>query len=185
MYKKLLVLIFMVASFQLGGCASNASFEKMIATQPAAQTPTNKSLLNNIVVTTVAGGRETNPLLASQVNNESFRQALESSLKRADLYSNEAKYKLAVNLIELKQPLLGFDLTVTCNTHYRLENPSSDKPLFDKNIITSYTATVSDAFIAIERLKIANEGAVKANITEFIKELYLLPVTVTPKIAKK
>jgi hypothetical protein len=39
---------------------------------------------------------------------------------------------------------------------------------------TTYTAKFSDAFIALERLKLANEGAGRENITELIDRLYKL-----------
>jgi hypothetical protein len=39
---------------------------------------------------------------------------------------------------------------------------------------TTYTAQFSDAFLALERLKLANEGAGRENITEIIDRLYQL-----------
>ena len=38
----------------------------------------------------------------------------------------------------------------------------------------TYTAEFSDAFLAMERLKLANEGASRENITELIERLYQL-----------
>jgi hypothetical protein len=175
MLKKLLLIIFVIVSIQLSGCATNAAPERMTASPPVNQKLQNKSLANNITLRTVSGGHETNPLLTSQVDDEGFKQAIIASLKNSRLYGGDAKYALDVNLLKLKQPFLGFDLTVTCQAHYLLQDETSNQIIFDKDLTTSYTATVSDAFVAIERLKMANEGAVRANIAEFIKQLYEQP----------
>lgn len=46
--------------------------------------------------------------------------------------------------------------------------------LFDGNIDSSYTAKVSKTFYGVQRLKRANEGAIRENIAKLIYDLYAL-----------
>ncbi|MFI4891262.1 MAG: hypothetical protein ACHQIL_12090 [Steroidobacterales bacterium] len=41
----------------------------------------------------------------------------------------------------------------------------------DESITTDFSATTSDAFAAVKRLRLANEGAARANITEGLRRL--------------
>ena len=165
-----------LSAMQLTGCASNASSELMTYSYKGSQKPANVELVKNINVSQVVGGHETNPLWASKINNENFKVALEQSLKNANLYNevNKGNFQLNANLVKLEQPLLGFNLTVTCQVHYKLQNVKSNSIIYDKDITTSYTAKLSDSFVAIERLKMANEGAARANIQKLIDDLYRL-----------
>ena len=43
--------------------------------------------------------------------------------------------------------------------------------MFDQTITEPYTANFSDAFLAVERLRLANEGAMRVNIGTFLKAL--------------
>jgi hypothetical protein len=169
-----LTAIALTSSAILTGCASNADIQQMVsANQPAVKIK-NQHLVKNIAVDNVTGGNETNPLWTSQINNANFKEALIKSLKNANLYHeiNGEKYKLNANLVKLSQPLLGLNLTVSCQVHYSIMNVKLNKQVFDKDITTSYTAKISDSLYAPARLKIANEGAARENIQEFIKAVY-------------
>ena len=48
--------------------------------------------------------------------------------------------------------------------------------MFEQAITTPYTAKAGDAFPGVERLRLANEGAVRQNITRLIDELARLRV---------
>jgi len=80
-------------------------------------------------------------------------------------------------LISLDQPFIGLDLKVTATVEYSLEERSTGKKVFTKTISTPFTATFSDAALAFERLKIANEGAVRENIEKIIDELLSLKIS--------
>lgn len=177
MIKKYLSLILVLCGFTLGGCASNANFTQMIAHPASNQKPINKTLEHGIGVEQVSGGHETNPLWTSQINNAGFQTALVQSLKEANLYQelDDAKYILNVNLVKLHQPLVGFNFTVTCEVNYLLQDAQSKATLYSKNVVSSYTAKISDHPMAVTRLKVANEGAARENIRQFINDLYQLP----------
>src|SRR5205085_9204225 len=108
------------AAVYLAACAAPAD--------PTAMVPSNASVrhtFNRSVGVSVAGGRETNPMWTSQVSSQDFRQALEASLQRYGVFSRVirnagADYQLSVTLLRLKQPLVGFDMTVTAEVMWRL-----------------------------------------------------------------
>jgi len=137
-------------------------------------TQTNPALKNNVAVAEVTGGKETNPMWTSQVSSDAFRRALEQSLEVAGMFSkivSGSKHQLTADLTRLDQPMLGFDMTVGSTVRYSLIETQSRKEVYSRVIQISYTAKMSDAFIGSQRLKLANEGAVKANIQAFINDL--------------
>lgn len=81
-------------------------------------------------------------------------------------------FVLNVNLIKLKQPLLGLKYKVIAEINYKLQDVKLKKLVFNKTITSSYTATLSDSPIGIKRMRLANEGAARANIEQLIKDLY-------------
>src|ERR1700733_10239556 len=108
MLKKMTGVLIIVTAFELSGCASNASVNQMVYESKANEKPQKLALVNNISVSEVTGGRETNPLWTSQINDENFKKALEESLQKANLYHvvNGEKYQLKANLLKLEQPFL-------------------------------------------------------------------------------
>jgi len=170
--KKLLVLLLVGI---LAGCATPAAVEQMAVYLPVTQT--NPALKNAVGVAEVTGGRETSPVWTSQVSSDAFRRALEQSLENAGMFSKivaGSKYQLTADLTRLDQPVMGFDMTVTATVRYSLVETSSRKELYSRVIQIGHTATMSDAFVGAQRLKLANEGAVKANIQAFIGDLIAL-----------
>ena len=176
------IIITTVLISVLTGCASPARVDKMVATNEniVGNQPLSVSLLNNIYVTSVLGGEKTNPLWTSEIGNTEFKIALEESLKQAGMYSvlnDSGKYELVATLKKVDQPLFGVSMTVSMQVRYRLIDKSSRQPLFDEVISDSYTARFSDSFLAVERLRLANEGSARVNITKFIDNLYSLKIT--------
>ena len=159
----------------LAGCATPAAVEKMAAAVPATQT--SLALKNSVGVADVTGGKETNPMWTSQVSSEGFRQALEQSLENAGMFNKVvagSKYQLSADLTRLDQPLIGFNFTVTSTVRYALIETRSRKPVYERVIQADYTASMVDAFLSTQRMKLANEGAVKANIRAFLSDLVAL-----------
>jgi len=76
----------------------------------------------------------------------------------------------------LDQPFFGASLTVTATVKYTLIDRASGKAVYERVLATPYTAAFSDAFMAMERLKLANEGAMRANISRLIEDLIALKV---------
>ena len=107
----------------------------------------------------------------SQVSKETFGAALRESLAVAELASataSEGQYKIDADLVTLKQPLFGLTFDVVTTVNYRVYKEGFEKLM---PITATGTATTSDAFVAITRLKIANEKSMQQNITEFIRQV--------------
>lgn len=174
--REFLLLLALLAVLGITGCASAAQVQGMTVGLDAGITiPEASTLKNAIYLDAVTGGKETNPLWNSQVGNMEFESALRESLKAHRLLAQDDKggtgYTLTAELIDLDQPFLAFDLTVKSTVFYRLKKAGAD--FFEKTIVADYTATVSDAFSGTVRLRLANEGSIRENIKNFIRELLL------------
>lgn len=167
------ILFAMAMLVELSGCATSADPTAMTVAAPqATEKPFPQRLQHAMCVRTVAGGTETNPLWVSKVDNKGFQAALSSSMDSAGLTapSSSCSYPIDVNLLGLSQPSAGFDMTVTSHVNYKVYD-ASGQPYLLETIDTPYTATVSDAFVGVERLKIANEGAIRMSIQKFFNKL--------------
>jgi hypothetical protein len=79
-------------------------------------------------------------------------------------------YSLQVSLVSVDQPLIGFSLTVRISARWVLSD-ATGRVVFDDFIRSEHTATVKDAFAAVARLRLANEGAARENIRLGIERL--------------
>ena len=164
-------------TFILAGCATPARMEQMVATAQPEQRVLKTPLRDNVAVTEVTGGKETNPMWMSNVSSSEFERALETSLRDVGLLSNgkqAGKFILLANMEKLEQPFIGISMTVTASVHYTVINRATRKEVLSRTIAIPYTASFGDAFLGTERLKLANEGAVRNNIAALINELFSL-----------
>lgn len=97
-------------------------------------------------------------------------------MKSVGLYAPGAlgDYKLVVHLEKLDQPAFGLDMTVTATVNYTLEQRKTGRIILARTITTPHTATFSDAAIGTERIRLANEGTIRKNISAIITELLAL-----------
>jgi len=173
----------LAAAAALVGCATPARVDQMqtsssLATRTAVA---NSKMRESIAIRDVTGGQETNPMWISNVSSSDFERALEASLKDAGLWQpnrQAGKYLLVAHLEKLDQPLAGFNMTVTANVRYTLIERGSNKTVFERSLATPYTAQWNDSFLGAERLKLANEGAVRSNIQQLIDTLVNLKLDV-------
>lgn len=160
----------------LAGCATPARIEQMQVEPSAASRGAlaNSPMRDNIAIKDVTGGKETNPLWVSNVGSAEFERALEGSLRASSLLSanrQAGKYVLTAHLLKLDQPMFGASMTVTASVQYLLAERATGKEVFSRTITLPYTAAFSDAFMGAERLKLANEGAIRTNIAALIEAL--------------
>ncbi|WAC48583.1 hypothetical protein OVA03_01205 [Asticcacaulis sp. SL142] len=169
--KKFIVLA--LAGLALTGCASASKPGAMaVAVTPSTLIEQESVLKNAIAQATVIGGKDTNPLWVSNVSNADFAEALRQSLSANTMLATDtARFNLSAQLVELKQPFMGIDMTVTAKVQYTLTDAASGKTVWSKEIVTPYTAKMSDALMGVKRLQLANEGAIKTNIEQLIAEL--------------
>lgn len=167
------VTVLLIALFHLGGCATGAKSQAMVV-QPQAGVSSSDKLLGTMRVVSVTGGKETNPMWASKVNNQEFREALEKSLNIAGYlapHDKEPIYQIYANLKTLDQPIIGFTFDVVSTVDYRVVSPEGEKII---PVTATGTAGVSDAWAGIARLRIANERSISENIKEFLQRLRAL-----------
>lgn len=162
----------------LFGCASGARMENMAYTDTySSKKEFDPSLHNAIDVEQSVGGEETNPAWTSEIGNIQFTNAVKLSLSAHGLLSSSGgRYKLAIHMINVDQPIFGLDMTVTTHVRYTLYDSQTKTKVFDETIIAPYTATFSDAFLGMERLRLANEGSGKENIKGLIEKLSELKI---------
>lgn len=152
----------------IAACASGAKPVAMVpSTTPVAAI--NK-FAGAITVATVTGGEETSPLWTSEISNADFQVALMAALKQAGFSGASEDYALNVELLEISQPLIGISMTVTSTVRYSLTDRDGITA-FSETVQSPHTAQFSESFLAVERLRLANEGSARANLGQFIKLL--------------
>jgi hypothetical protein len=157
-------------SFLLTGCASPAQASAMVPNNLTATKHHQGSVSVN-----VTGGNKTNPMWKSDISNENFATALVAALNQSELFSpvgvTNTDYRLEVQLIKVITPNVGFTITATVVSEWQLTRAHDSAVISDEYITTPFSATVGDAFVGIKRLRVAVEGAGRANIAEGIRRL--------------
>ena len=159
------------------GCANPARPSAMIG----REIPQVSNVHDPVIVVTL-GGEKSGPSTAmtssliSLISNEDFSSALIQSLRKTGLFksvtgSGGATFRLETTLEDLSQPEKGFSLTVNLKVDWRLIRISDNKVLWHEKIISTYTATVGDAFVAVKRIRLATEGAARQNIEKGLAKL--------------
>ena len=164
-----------LAAASLGACAGGArSAEMMVSVSQVPAVSAGQPGFNAFRVSEVSGGSDTNPMWMSNVSNADFRKALEDSLKATGHYADppsSATYELSANLTGLQRPPGGFDMTTITTVRYKATPVGGGQPLIDEDMTARGLAKFGDSLIGTERLRIANENAVRENIVSFIKRL--------------
>jgi hypothetical protein len=151
-------------------CASGASPGAM--TVPLSEQTVlrdGSGLRQSVSLGSVAGGRETNPILMSDVSDADLATALRQTLStHAMLAINNQLYRLDATMAGLDRPFAGFDMTVTSRVRYRVTRVSTGAVVFEREIAAPFTANFSSAAMGVERLKLAIEGSMRENIRLFL-----------------
>ena len=169
-----LAVAMIIVSSGLGACASGARPEQMVASTPIAPTQPGEPGYKQFRVAGAQGGSKTNPLWMSNVSNEEFAAALESSLKATNYLADDptqATTEVSANMVDLKRPMAGLDLSVTSQVRYSATKVNDGALIYDDTVAATGTGKMGDALIAVERLRIANEKSIQANIEAFILRL--------------
>jgi len=169
-------VVLAVAVAALAGCATPAHKENMSAAPAVAV----KKLPYSVRVET-RGGAETGALDSSNVSNADLKAALESSISTSGLFKSVVQgtngdYELTVSVTQLEKPLFGGAFTVTLETGWSLVKVSDKSVALRKAVRSSHTATMSDSFVGVTRLRLAVEGAVRNNISQGLQAISELPI---------
>lgn len=163
----------LLATLAVAGCATAAKPGNM-AVMDASSIPVTESDpgYGKIAIGTVAGGQETNPMWTSEVSAADFETALRYSLQSQGYYSSsaDAPYRLRAQLENLEQPMFGANFTVTSTVLYELEDGDGNV-LDEERIRAPHTTRFGEHLYATERLRLANEGSIQANIRQYLQHL--------------
>jgi hypothetical protein len=161
-------------SLLLGACASAARPELMATTAatvaPAAPADAGYKAVR---VSDVTGGGETNPMWMSNVSAQDFRAALETSLRASNYLADTAggaRYDVTAQLLNVDRPMVGFSMTSTSTVNYTVRG-ADGRVVLQEIIKAPGTAKMGDAFLGVERVRLANENAIRENIRQFIDKL--------------
>lgn len=151
----------------LAGCAAPANKQAM---SPPEVSTGGKQHAGSVKVTT-SGGTETGALDSSNIGNADLRDAIEAAITRSKLFKEVVQgtagdYELAVTVIQLSKPMFGGTFTVDLEAGWSLVRVSDKRAMWRQVVKTSGTATMGDAFVGVERLRMAVERAARANIQQ-------------------
>ena len=156
----------------MAGCAVGPSPSSMVAT---IRTETNVTADGVLVVSKVIGGEETNPIIMSKIDNDSFREALYKSLKYLGLFEKtilQGKGDYRLNAEILSQELKGgINMAATLLVRYELYLESSNQTVWAENIFSQHEAYFEESYDGNKRAQLANEGVAKNNISQLIVKL--------------
>ena len=165
---------FLLAAGLLSACASGAQIGQMVAAPgKVAVAEQTSPMYRAVTVGNVAGGEDTNPMWMSKVGSADFAEALRQTLTAHSMLGKpeDSRYVLEANLKSLEQPMFGLTLDVTSKVAYRLRDKKAGLTVIDEDVTATGSAGVSDAFAAVERLRISNERSIKNNIQDFMLRL--------------
>jgi len=162
----------------LAGCTSPARVDYMAAPASELKASLATPLRGSVSIGAVSGGRAQNAAFRSHVNAMSLRKALETSLLAVGLFSPEthSRYRLSANILGFDQPEFGVSITSTAIVKYELLEKATGNVLYKETIAVPYTATFDDAVLGDERLRLANEGTVRMNISKLVDDLFIANV---------
>ena len=151
----------------IAGCSSPADVSDMVYTIPEKKKVTNTSkYYTNVVVEKVAGGEETEFYNDAKIDNDSFKKAIEESLKSGDLLSEDGKgvYHLTVDITKFDQQSFGEKPTTKLFVKFTLLNTKTKVNVFSEVYDDDAFATNKDAWRRGEKVEIATERAAKGVI---------------------
>jgi hypothetical protein len=158
----------------LGACAPPASYSAMVAGAPPGQGPA-PVYRNAITVGSVTLGRDVGTPWMSAVGPDQVQQALVQTLAVAGLgQPANGRFRLDGLLLTLDRPYAGFAMTVTATIAWRLTNTTNGVVVYDRTLRSLGTATLDDAITNENRLRIADQRAVRANLQQLVQDLYTL-----------
>ncbi len=140
-----------------------------------------EGLKQNVDLDRVKGGESTSLWWGSKVSGLTLEQALEDSLHSVGMLPPSpqapALYQLRVQMLSLVQPLVAADTTVTLTISYSLLDRNSGAVLYQRAVRTAHTTDFGDSMLSLpDRMRRANEGAVRENIITAVRDLMALRV---------
>ena len=106
------------------------------------------------------------------IKNEDLKLAVESAVLSSQLFSGVGRnLNVSVSVLSIKNPMFGLDLTAETRVRWQIFNADSKEEIFNSVISSSHTSTVGDSLVAAQRLKMANQEALRKNIEMALKAI--------------
>jgi hypothetical protein len=158
--------------------AACASAPERSAMQPVSVSVMRVTAPGDVAVA-VTGGTESGGLDGPNIAAADFKAAIEDSLAKARAFERVtdgagARYALTASIVRITRPMFGLTFDVTVEVGWSLVDRRQDKVLLRKVLTASGTATVSDAFAGVKRIRLAVEAASRASIEQLLGELAAL-----------
>jgi len=160
------------AVFAVVGCSTPSQPAAMAA--PVVRVSTKHARTVSLRVT---GGSETSAVHRSQISNEDLSEAVRQSVTQSELFSGVVQegtasdYRLEAFIARLSQPTMGGSLQVTLEISWKLIRVANNSVVWEKAITSNYKTTAMEAFAFVKRLRLANEAASRANISDAISQI--------------
>ena len=156
----------------LGGCATPAEKAAMTVDK---QTTVAKRHPYSVAVD-VRGGAEAGAARGADIGNADLKAAVEASIQQTQVFrevvqGTSGQYLLAVSVINLSRPIVGFSMTVEMEAGWTLTRVSDGQVVYRKSLTSTYTAGAGDAFAGAVRVRLAVEGATRANVAQGLKAI--------------
>lgn len=162
------------ALLTLGGCATPVSHEALVpaALEVSIHHPQSVSV-------NTAGGTETSAAGKPQVSDAELQQAVAAAITQSKTFSRvvdgkNGDYILTVNIFNMTQPSFGFSFTVAVEMGWTLTRADNGAKVWQESIKSEQTVGTGEAFVAVTRLKLATEGAIRNNVKQGLVKLSAL-----------
>lgn len=121
------------------------------------------------VQVTTSGGGATEDIGYTNISNEDLAAAIEESITKSGLFEkivhgDTADYRLNVALVSMSKPMFGLTFKIDMEMAWSLVNKATGEAVMRESIVSTHSATFSDAAVAVTRIKLAIEGAAQQNI---------------------
>lgn len=110
------------------------------------------------------------------ISETTFMEALTDAIVKSQTFSRviEGKggdYLLSVGIISLEQPVFGLSFTVDMEAGWTLQRVDNGSIVWQESIKSTHTATFGDAFVGVNRGRLATEGAARNNIAQGLAKI--------------
>jgi len=171
-YSKFGYFIFLLSflSVLISSCAKDADPKKMVVdTIPGAYFG---KYTDAVAVQSVSGGEKTSPVGKPRISNDSFAEALKQSFSANGLLNeSHPKYLLSADITNLYQPLVGNSIGVTGAVIYRITDARTGALVYNKTVYSKATTSEKEEHFYVAKMKMSNEGTIKANIQGLLDSL--------------
>jgi hypothetical protein len=163
--------LYVIVGLLIINCAIPARVEKMVI----SNVKSNNKINSEIFINESRGGEITLPFWLPKISNENFTLAIKNSILNSEKFKSISvnqtnNWILDVEITEWDHPWFGTDFTHSLTVRYKIYN-DKNREIYNKDIKSEGTATLSESLIGVYRANRANEYAAKENIRLFLLDL--------------